>query len=106
MDEDDVTRNFTTAEAQKISRSIGVQLSKKGIEQFRQGLKVELEHGTYGKKFGLNTNVTNDDLQKTGKIALIHINEVPSYYTGLKKMEKEGKVKREKSAIIKKHLKH
>jgi len=35
---------------------------------------------------------------------LIHINEVPSYYTDLEKMEKRGKKRGELKVIIKKHL--
>lgn len=33
------------------------------------------------------TNVTNDDLVLTGKIALEHLNAIPDYYTHLKKWE-------------------
>ncbi len=46
-----------------------------------------MEHGTINKK----TNVTNDDLIKTGKIALAHLNELPNYYTKLNKMENSVK---------------
>ena len=38
-----------------------------------------------------NTNVTNNDLLKTAKIALAHLNEYPNYYNkdyGLKNFEK------------------
>ena len=75
--------------------------------QFRKGLKVELEHGTEGPKEGVNTNVTNDDPIKTGKIALAHLNETPGYYTALGKMEsKEESKENQKKAIIKKHIKN
>ena len=43
---------------------------------FFTGLNIELEHGTINQK----TNVTNDDLEKTAKIALAHLNEFPNYY--------------------------
>lgn len=49
-------------------------------------MEVELEHGTISSL----TNVTNDDLLATGKIALAHLNEFPDYYTRLLKMEKEA----------------
>jgi Protein of unknown function (DUF5661) len=47
------------------------------------GLNVELEHG----KRDSSTNVTQDDEVLTGKIALVHLNEFPDYYTRLQKME-------------------
>jgi hypothetical protein len=98
-------KNFSTTEAKNIIDKLGSRLSSKGLEQFRKGLKVELEHGKEeARKKGLNTNVTDDDPVKTGKIALIHINEVPSYYTDLEKMEKRGKKRGELKVIIKKHL--
>jgi hypothetical protein len=39
------------------------------------------------------TNVTNDDLEATAKIAWAHLKEIPDYYTRLNKMEAgaEGK---------------
>ena len=99
-------KNFSTEESKHIAHKIGVKLSNIGIEQLRKGLRVELEHGTEGpKKDGINTNVTNDDPLKTGKIALAHISEAPGYYTALDKMEKKEEQKEEKKAIIKKHLK-
>jgi len=36
------------------------------------------------------TNVTNDDLLLTGKIALAHLNEIKDYYTRLDRMEAEA----------------
>jgi hypothetical protein len=95
--------------AKEISEKLGAKLSKRGLSEFKQGLEVELEHGTHGpKNEGLNTDVTKDDPIKTGKIALIHLTESPTYYTDLEKMEdrgeKEGKKKGLK-AIIRKTLK-
>ena len=91
---------------EEILKQIGVKLSAKGLSEFKMGLQVEKEHGTVeAKDEGLNTDVTGDDPIKTGKIALIHINEVPDYYTRLDKMEKEGKKMSKLKAIIKKNLK-
>ena len=42
-------------------------------------MTVELQHGTGDP----DTNITNDDLVATGKIALAHLNEIPDYYTRL-----------------------
>jgi Protein of unknown function (DUF5661) len=50
------------------------------------GMDVELEHGTQD----LATNVTDDDLAITAKIARAHLNEFPDYYTRLAVMEAEA----------------
>jgi len=50
------------------------------------GMEVELEHG----KINELTNVTNNDLLITGKIALAHLNEFPDYYDRLENMENEA----------------
>ena len=49
-------------------------------------MRVELQYGTGDP----DTNITNDDLVTTGKIALAHLNEIPDYYTRLAAMEAEG----------------
>jgi len=98
-------KDFTTKESQQIVKKLGAKLSPKGVEQFRRGLKVELEHGTEGPKEGMNTNITNDDPIKTGKIALAHLKETPSYYKALSHMESKEKKKGELKVIINKHLK-
>lgn len=81
-----VKKVFTTEVAQKIGEQLGIRWDKYDIEQFRMGMDVELEHGLVDA----NTNVTDDDPLKTGKIALAHLNEFPDYYTRLYKMEKEA----------------
>ena len=56
-------------------------------EEFLSGINIELEHGLVSPR----TNVTNDDLIMTAKIALAHLNEFPNYYNkeyGLKNFEK------------------
>jgi len=77
---------FTTEEAKKIGDDLKIDWSKINLEQFKQGLHVELEHGLVDAE----TNVTNDDLLITGKIAWAHLNEFADYYTRLKKMEDEA----------------
>jgi len=77
---------FTFEEAKKVGDEIGIDWNKIQIEEFKQGLHVELEHGLADAV----TNVTNDDLAITGKIALAHLNEFADYYTRLKKMEDEA----------------
>jgi hypothetical protein len=79
-------KHFTTGEAKRIGEALGIDWSKFDVEQYRMGLDVELEHGLVDP----STNVTNDDLMMTGKIALAHLNEFPDYYTRLEKMEREA----------------
>ncbi|MBU1129477.1 MAG: hypothetical protein KJ949_02495 [Nanoarchaeota archaeon] len=81
-----ITKHFTIQEAKEIGEQLIVDWSKFDVEQFRQGMDVELEHGTENPK----TNVTDNDSLMTGKIALAHLNEFPDYYTRLEKMEKEA----------------
>ncbi|MDP2709016.1 MAG: DUF5661 family protein, partial [bacterium] len=65
-----------------------IDWGKVDLEEFKQGLHVELEHGLVDAV----TNVTDDNLQMTGKIAWAHLNEFGDYYTRLKKMEDEADV--------------
>lgn len=81
--------NITNDEAKLIGEQLGIDWSKFDLEQYRMGMEVELEHGTKDPL----TNVSNDDLLITGKIALAHLNEFPDYYTRLKKMEMEAEGK-------------
>ena len=45
-------------------------------EDLLRGMNIEREHGLVSHK----TNVTNDDIITTAKIALAHLNEYPNYY--------------------------
>ena len=65
---------------------LNIDFSKFSIEEFLDGINIEMEHGKVNEK----TNVTNDDLIETAKIALAHLNEFPNYYNkeyGLKTFE-------------------
>lgn len=79
-------KSFSLEDARSVGEQLGVKWEKFDVEQFRMGMDVELEHGLRDSF----TNVTNDDLLVTGKIALAHLNEFPDYYTRLKKMEEEA----------------
>lgn len=79
-------RRITTEEAQQVGATLGIDLNKVDVEQFRRGLEVELEHGARDP----DTNVTNDDLALTGKIAWAHLKEFADYYTRLDRMETEA----------------
>ena len=47
---------------------------------------MEFEHGAHDPE----TNVTNDDVVLTGKIAWAHLKEFPDYYTRLDRLEAEA----------------
>jgi len=76
----------TVEEAKKVGDALGVDWKAIAVEQFRMGLNVELEHGARDPQ----TNVTNDDIMLTGKIAWAHLKEFPDYYDRLEQMEEEA----------------
>ncbi len=80
-------REFTKEDALYIANKLGIYFEKFSLEDFLRGLNIELEHG----KINPNTNVTNDDLEITAKIALAHLTEFNDYYNkryGLPAMER------------------
>ena len=79
-------RQISAEEASKVGSTLGIDWTKVDLQQFRRGLEVELEHGARDPE----TNVTNDDLSLTGKIAWAHLKEFPDYYTRLDKLEAEA----------------
>ncbi len=83
------TREFTAEEARSTGMRLGLDWTKIDLEQFRRGLEVELEHGARDPE----TNVTNDDLILTGKIAWAHLKEIPDYYTRLDRLEAEAEAR-------------
>jgi DNA-directed RNA polymerase alpha subunit len=80
---------FTTDQARDVGEQIGIDwtTSRFDVEQLRAGMSVELEHGTHDPE----TNVTDDDIAVTAKIARAHLNEFPDYYSRLAEMEAEAK---------------
>jgi hypothetical protein len=80
------TRRTSTEEAQRVGDEIGVDWDRFELEQFRQGMDVEYEHGSHDPQ----TDVTHDDPIVTGKIALAHMKEFPDYYERLERMESEA----------------
>jgi hypothetical protein len=79
-------RQISVEEARNVGSTLGIDWSKVDLQQVRRGLEVELEHGARDPE----TNVTNDDLSLTGKIAWAHLKEFPDYYTRLDKLEAEA----------------
>ena len=79
---------FTLEDALYFVNEMGISLDKFSIKDLLKGINIELEHGYINPI----TNVTNDDLIMTGKIALAHLMEYPNYYNeeyGLPAMERE-----------------
>ena len=81
-------RQFTAHEARAAGERIGIDwsTSRFDVEQFRMGMEVELEHGTHDPE----TNVTDDNVDVTAKIARAHLNEFPDYYSRLAVMEADA----------------
>ncbi len=80
--------HFTVAQARDAGERIGIEwaTSRFDVEEFRAGMDVELEHGTRDP----DTNVTDDDVAVTAKIARAHLNEFPDYYARLAVMEADA----------------
>jgi Protein of unknown function (DUF5661) len=81
-------RTFTAEQAREVGETIGIDWATApfGVEEFRAGMDVELEHGRHDPA----TDVTGSDPVVTGKIALAHLNEFPDYYTRLAVMEADA----------------
>lgn len=69
-----------------LAEKLGVNLKIVPLKTLQNAIKIELEHGLQLIK----TNVTDDDVLKTLKIALAHLDEYPDYYERLIKMEKQA----------------
>ena len=81
--------HFTADDARGAGERIGIDWARSrfDVEQFRMGMDVELEHGMRDPA----TNVTDDDVTVTAKIARAHLNEFPDYYSRLAGMEAEAR---------------
>ena len=78
---------FTLKDALSAANKLNIKFNKFTPIDLLTGINIELEHGKINKE----TNVTNDDLIITTKIALAHLNEFPNYYNqnyGLPMFEK------------------
>ena len=67
---------FSDNEILQVANYLNIDFSKFPFDDFKRGINIELEHG----KENMTTDVTNNDLIKTAKIALAHLNEYPNYY--------------------------
>ena len=78
-----------------VASLLNINFYKFTPEEVLVGINIELDHGIINPQ----TNVTNDDLLMTSKIALAHLNEFPNYYNpnyGLKIFEEFLKSKLKK----------
>ena len=73
-------------EARVILDEVNVTGMNIGLEGFRQGLEVELEHGTQYE----DANVSNNHPILTGMIVVAHLKETLDYYQRLDVAEAEG----------------
>jgi len=76
----------TQKEASEILRVVNTEGMDIPIDDFKQGLEVELEHGIRYD----DANVTNNHPILTGKIVLAHLKETMDYYARLDIAELEG----------------
>jgi len=87
----------TQKEASEILRVVNTEGMDIPIDDFKQGLEVELEHGIRYD----DANVTNNHPILTGKIVLAHLKETMDYYARLDIAELEGDLLK---AIVSKDL--
>ena len=80
------TIEISADEARAILEVVRGEALESGLEDFRQGLQVELEHGT---RFP-DANVTNNHPILTGQIVLAHLKESLLYYKRITVAELEG----------------
>jgi hypothetical protein len=71
-------------QAEKLAKHYQINLDVINFDEWHYGLNVELEHG---KKFGIITNITNNNFSITAKIVIAHLTEFPDYYKRLLKLE-------------------
>lgn len=77
---------YQIKDALSAAKTLNIKFDKFTVEDFLSGINIELEHGKVNPK----TNITDDDLIKTAKIALAHLTEFPNYYNeeyGIKTFE-------------------
>ena len=89
--------DIPTSVVEHVAQLLHVDTDVLSISSLRKGMLVELEHGTHNAQKGTHnirancidsiTNITNDDLIMTAKIALAHFAEGLNYYEYLEEME-------------------
>ena len=85
---------FNDIDIINVAKVLNIDFKNFSFDDFKRGINIELEHGKINPK----TNITNNDLIMTSKIALAHLNEFPNYYNkdyGILEFEKFLKNKRD-----------
>ena len=67
---------FKIKDILKVAKELNIDFSEFSLSDFITGINIEMEHGLIDPL----TNVTNNDLLTTAKIALAHLKEFPNYY--------------------------
>lgn len=67
---------FNINDILNVAKKLNIDFTKFSLQDFITGVNIELEHGLVNPL----TNVTNNNLLITAKIALAHLNEFPNYY--------------------------
>ena len=67
---------FKIKDVLDVAKTLNIDFTKFSLNDFITGINIELEHGLVNPE----TNVTNNNLLLTAKIALAHLNEFPDYY--------------------------
>ena len=67
---------FKIDDIMNVAKILNIDFSKFSLSDFIVGINIELEHGLVNPL----TNITNNDLLMTAKIALAHLDEYPNYY--------------------------
>ena len=67
---------YDMKDVEEVAKKLNIVFDKFTPQDLLEGIHIELEHGSINPK----TNVTNNDLLMTAKIALAHLNEFPNYY--------------------------
>ncbi len=70
---------FNIDDVKRVSKILSIKFDKFTPLDLLNGMNIELEHGLVNPE----TNVSNDDLVITTKIALAHLNEFPNYYNSI-----------------------
>lgn len=67
---------YNLEDVYNVAKILNVKFDKFSANDLLNGINIELEHGRVNPE----TNVTNDNLILTAKIALAHLNEFSNYY--------------------------
>ena len=79
-------KEISVDEAREIGNQLKIDWTKVDLNEFHNGLAVELEHGAHDPE----TDVTGDNMLLTGKIAWAHLKQFPDYYSRLEQLESEA----------------